>query len=285
MSSVSSSINGPSVLNQFTGVGGAAPCPIPVSGSTFVHPWAVDSLNPKTNRPDGEAWNEAFPDIVDLDLDDCCRRTLGAGGTLDEAETAWQSQLDACAKKPLDLAAYVNFQTALLLHEINLNEAKVAAEDEALERKKNLEALKRDAANRRERQARGETAEMRALEAAATARRLAATLASTGATMTSPIGNVLGNGKSGNHHLVNGGNSGNMKLYFMVDGTEVLTDKNEANAIIGNNLSLYRTVDPGLLKRMMGFSNVFVNCVGRPPSHGGQSAHPCGANLGRLRAN
>jgi len=223
-----------------------------MSASTFVH-WAVDSLNPKGNRPDGEAWNEAFPSMKDFDLESCFRRLSAADGTPEDAETEWQSQMEACARIPLELAAFENFQTALLLHEIGLNEAKVAAEDEALERRKTLEALKREAASRRERQARGETAEMRASEAAATARRLAAASASTGAMAIAPIlGNLVGNGKNGN----NGGHNGNMKVYFTVDGTEVLTDKKEANAIIGNNLSLYRTVDPNLLKRMMDFSNV-----------------------------
>ena len=260
MSSDSLSTNVPSGLtsgNQSIGNGGAAPCPIPLAVSSFVHPWAVDSLNPRANRPDGKPWNESYPDMTDTDSEACFRRIATSGGSEADAEADWKSQLDLCSKKPLDLAAFENFQTALLLHEIGLNEAKVVAEDEALERKRTLEALKLEAANRRERQARGETAEMRALEAASAARRLAATLAAAGASPTVPLGNtVLGNVRSGNGGG-NNGRSGNMKSYFTVDGTEVLTDKKEANAIIGNNLSLYRTVEPTLLKRMMDHTGVF----------------------------
>ena len=261
MSSTTSSTNASG--NQFGGNGGAAPCPIPSSGlsvsfttSTFVHPWAVDSRNPTANRPDGKLWNYDFPDMKDLDPEICFQRVSASGGSRADADDEWRSQVDACSKTPMEGAAFENFQTALLCHEIGLNEEKILAEDEALKRKRTLEALKLEAASRRERQARGETAEMRALEAAATAKRLAATVAATGPPTTPPIGNTPGiirHGNSAGNVILS---SGNMKIYFTVDGTEVLTDKKEANAIIGNNLSLYRTVEPSLLKRMMDYSNV-----------------------------
>jgi len=101
------------------------------------------------NRPDGKLWNDSFSDMKDLDSETCFRRILASGGSELDAEADWESQWKACAKNPLQLAAFENFQTALLLHEIGLNEAKVAAEDEAFEQKKALEALKLEAASRR----------------------------------------------------------------------------------------------------------------------------------------
>ena len=80
--------------------------------------------------------------MKDLDPEACFQRFSASGGSRADAEEERRSQVDAYSKKPMEIAAFKNFQTALLCHEIGLNKENFLAEDEALKRKRILGSSK-----------------------------------------------------------------------------------------------------------------------------------------------
>jgi hypothetical protein len=226
-----------------------------MSGS-FINSWVVNSLDRLGPRPTGEAWNFDFPSYIDFDEEACIDRILlnGVGNSIEDGIAAWRAQVAASSEDETML--YEIFQLSINDHANGLLEAQRLKEDRALQLKQLLEESKKTLAGNRQKLAGGETAQHRADAAAR------ATAYSAAAQWMTPSPQ-LGRGDLSNAPFSTAGTSqqggksggvGQEKLYLTADGISVWTDHKGANLIIGGNLSLYRCIEPDLLKRYMDFS-------------------------------
>ena len=126
----------------------------------FVNSWKVNSEDKLANRPDGKPYNEDFPKIPDYDEESCVARMLSEGSSEMDGCAEWARYMSASS--PAEILAYEVFIMAMVVHENELLEAKVASEDAALRFRIARDDAKKKLLENRRRAAAGETAEMRA---------------------------------------------------------------------------------------------------------------------------
>ena len=218
------------------------------SVSKFVNSWLVDSENVLGDRPDGEVWNFDFRVIKDFDKKACISRVLTRGGTEADGLADWASQVDACT--PNQKRAYDLFRLAMMTHQEELLVARRREEDEALQLEIQL-TMKAEAVEiLRKKASEGETAQMRAVQAAAVE-----------AKKKDQAGLIalLQNRSQGTNQGIKGtynNNGNNLKSYFTVDGLEILTDVKGATSAIAKNRSLYRTFELARFTEMVDHSGI-----------------------------
>ena len=209
--------------------------------------WFVNVADKTGNRPDGKPFNEDFRSIKDFDEDECVARVVSTGGSAEDGRLEWKVQWAACSEDEQE--AYEIFYLSVLKHQCALLSTRRQREDAQLARRKSMEEERRALRLDESRVADGETAEDR-LEASL---RLAAQVA---APRLVPGGQLASFSPDTITGIKQSGNVGNMKLYQTVDGLEVWTDVKSASAIIGPNLSLYRTCEGPKLRRQMDHSGI-----------------------------
>ena len=213
--------------------------------------WPIDGANTTGNRPDGKPFNADFSSIKDFEKEACVTRVIGEGGSAEDGRREWEAQWLASSEDEQE--AYEIFYLSSIKHVRALIAARRQKEDAQLARRKSMEEERRALGLDQRRLAEGETAEDRLEEGLRQAAQVAALLApavmSVGASATNFAGTLSGANKIG-------GNVGNMKLHVTVDGLEIWTDVKAANAIIGPNLSLYRTCEATKLRRQMDHSGI-----------------------------
>jgi hypothetical protein len=230
----------------------------------FVNSWAVNSQDRLGNRPTGEAWNHDFQSYHDFDEDTCVERSVMEGNTIEEGMAAWAAQVAGSSED--ETMFYDIFQLAITDHANELLAAQRIKEDKALALKKRIDDAKKLLSENRQKLANGETAHMRAEEAA---RRAATLAASVQAAFTSPAGGrgtMISNSSSSvaGRSTSLGRMGGQEKLYHTADNVEVWADSKGAAAAIGSCLSLYRCVELEFLRRCMDFTGVYwtlENCL------------------------
>jgi hypothetical protein len=217
----------------------------------FTNSWAVNSQDRLGNRPTGEAWNYDFQSYHDFDEEACVERSLIEGNTMEEGLAAWAAQVAGSSED--ETMYYDIFQLAITDHANELLAAQRIKEDKALALKKRLDDSKKLLSANRQKLASGETAQMRAEEAA----RAAVLAASVQVAFSSPtrsggmVSSSSSSSSAGSTTNLGERTSGQEKLYYTVDKVAVWADSKNATATIGSCLSLYRTVERRRLKRYM----------------------------------
>ena len=221
------------------------------SASTFVNPWVVDSRDKRKNRPDGKPFNEDFDQIMDYDQESCVERVMDGGGTEEEGTREWFAQVDASTAT--QTRAYNLFRLAMMKDAKERLLAHNQAEDDDLKLRKEMAEEMQALKELSRRKAQGETAQMRADQAAAVEAKKKE---------QADLITLLHNGPQGANQGIQGkssssnGSANNLKLYLTIDGLEIMSGIKEATITLAKNMSLYRCFELGRLLKMMDHSGI-----------------------------